>query len=620
MGATQSESQTQSDQLTEAQKRETIIKKNIEREIFSKKLANITFEFISNVRNNIISFNDDSKESKNLDSKLNESKDQHQDKEQDKEQEKEQENDKHKQIEFEMKELKLKNDSKSKREYILKVSNDQNNRTLYSQSNNNDLFTLDQVISGTIVPKDLKDDLVIFKPPNRNYFNSILYKLDLPDKLTDKLNNQTDTQNDTDTKRETKVKCEINPSFSLIKKYITLDDFKEKAKINFACIYDFPHWDKLVLAGGAVTNTLLQLNYDPKQTIKDLDLWPVGLSDKELKEMNVLLETHLQNYWKPFAGKLMKTSTSSAITYTFIPKYYGYDNNDHNPVCTTVQLILQQYGSISDVLHYFDLGSSSVAFDKENLFFTESAAIAFTENINFVNFNIKNPTREKRIVKYFNRGFSLALPHLTTIKIMDIMDPHNIPVFNLGDNIECKFIDSNNLITNFNSFEVEMRYADVVNNVENHKVKISEFFAKDVRIGKKVDGDVDYFLGYNFEDFGNIVSASNYNYSRFSSGCSSGFINCIDITHHDQDEPGVGEFITLNGLSNLLESLANNDTINVNGLKDKFGAAMTRTLLENLTNNFENGNMMSILHYKIFSYELQRLINEKYGQLIKCNR
>lgn len=76
-----------------------------------------------------------------------------------------------------------------------------------------------------------------------------------------------------------------------------------------------------------------------------------------------------------------------------------------------VQIILRAFRNIAQVLHGFDVPSSSVGFDGQFTFFTKLSLISYKWNVNVVWVKYASTTYELRLVKYFMRGFALLMPH-----------------------------------------------------------------------------------------------------------------------------------------------------------------------------------------------------------------
>lgn len=75
------------------------------------------------------------------------------------------------------------------------------------------------------------------------------------------------------------------------------------------------------------------------------------------------------------------------------------------------QIILKVYSSISCLIHSFDIGSSCIAFDGKTTYMTDMGAYSQINAINLIVPEYNSPTFEKRLKKYFHRGYDLGLIH-----------------------------------------------------------------------------------------------------------------------------------------------------------------------------------------------------------------
>jgi hypothetical protein len=92
----------------------------------------------------------------------------------------------------------------------------------------------------------------------------------------------------------------------------------------------------------------------------------------------------------------------------------AFRRKEHDPTQSKLklQIILRAYFSASATLHGFDVPSCCVSFDGQRTYTTSLGAYAHILQANVVNPAYRSTTYEKRLVKYFKRGFALMLPHL----------------------------------------------------------------------------------------------------------------------------------------------------------------------------------------------------------------
>lgn len=92
------------------------------------------------------------------------------------------------------------------------------------------------------------------------------------------------------------------------------------------------------------------------------------------------------------------------------------------------QIIHRLYKDKEEILHGFDIGSSSVGFDKENIYFTELSKFSYEYGCNIVDTSRRSTSYEHRLQKYFQRGFDIILPYFDINKVSDeLYITHNLP-------------------------------------------------------------------------------------------------------------------------------------------------------------------------------------------------
>lgn len=155
----------------------------------------------------------------------------------------------------------------------------------------------------------------------------------------------------------------------------------------------------VVVAGGAAGAPLL-----PKEVVGDVDFFVHGLDPNNEEELWAKAREVAEVLDMPSAGTI--AIAPGVITFRFLRKHGEEDKRTHR-VC---QLILRAYPSVSSLIHAFDIPASSIAFDGTNTMTTALGAYAQMYRVNLVNLAYRSTTFEKRLVKYFRRGFALGLP------------------------------------------------------------------------------------------------------------------------------------------------------------------------------------------------------------------
>lgn len=79
-----------------------------------------------------------------------------------------------------------------------------------------------------------------------------------------------------------------------------------------------------------------------------------------------------------------------------------------------IQVILRAYPNVSAILHAFDIPAACIAYDGRKTYLTTLGAYAHVYRVNIVVPAYRSTTYESRLIKYAERGYALALPHLNT--------------------------------------------------------------------------------------------------------------------------------------------------------------------------------------------------------------
>jgi len=169
----------------------------------------------------------------------------------------------------------------------------------------------------------------------------------------------------------------------------------ELYKINYECVNDILNdlvflgrldFKNIIIAGGYICNKLIFRNTDTC----DVDIFIYGLSNhKATNKIHYIL-------------KLFNIQTIYRSKYSI---NFTYRNRK-------IQIILRLYKTFSSVLHGFDLGSSAVGYNGHDIYFTSLSKFSYEHGLNIVDTTRRSTTYEKRLIKYFNRGFDIVVPNL----------------------------------------------------------------------------------------------------------------------------------------------------------------------------------------------------------------
>ena len=111
------------------------------------------------------------------------------------------------------------------------------------------------------------------------------------------------------------------------------------------------------------------------------------------------------------------------------------------------QIILRAYPSVAALLHAFDIGSSCIAFDGHTTVMTTMGAYAQRYGVNIVVPSYRSPSFEKRMCKYFDRGYALCFPDLDIGSLKPGKDcvlpymtlrPHRVRGDRVTGTVECR--------------------------------------------------------------------------------------------------------------------------------------------------------------------------------------
>ncbi|BCS82655.1 ankyrin repeat protein [Cotonvirus japonicus] len=188
---------------------------------------------------------------------------------------------------------------------------------------------------------------------------------------------------------------------------------REKFKTEFDKHYPYLkhiNMKNLLIAGGSISNIVR----GKFQRDSDIDFFIYGLDEKDAtaRVEEWLLDILCKKPEEPKNTDTTKKPKNDEIKY-----YKVIRNNNSISILLDhadlkLQIIFRLYKSISEILHGFDLGSSAVGYDGENVYFTSLGKYCHEYSCNVIDTNRRSTTYEYRLIKYFDRGFNIVVPKL----------------------------------------------------------------------------------------------------------------------------------------------------------------------------------------------------------------
>ncbi len=164
-------------------------------------------------------------------------------------------------------------------------------------------------------------------------------------------------------------------------------------------IQDLLIFKGIVIAGGYVCNHLLGRD-DPDS---DIDVFFYGSVD----ECNATFEK-IKSIWPIlWPSKDMSWSQNENVVNAFVKTEDGTKQ---------FQFITKAFKTKESILYNFDVDSSCVLYDGTDVLFTPLSAYAYATGCNYVNSNKRciegSVNYNRRLKKYFDKGFAVAFPEL----------------------------------------------------------------------------------------------------------------------------------------------------------------------------------------------------------------
>lgn len=196
---------------------------------------------------------------------------------------------------------------------------------------------------------------------------------------------------------------EVQKGLGMVK---TLDDFTKNFSLFSGDILKCLNWDNVVVAGGAITSSLLprpdHVDYDSMAPRADIDLFLYNLGPDQAKSKLCEIEAEVEEALRQTQGyaETVVLRTANAVTVLL--------GNGRR----AVQIVCRLYETVEQILIGFDLDCSAVAYDGQKVFASPRAIAAFATRINKVHMDRRSPSYEHRLFKYSKRGFGVFVQGL----------------------------------------------------------------------------------------------------------------------------------------------------------------------------------------------------------------
>jgi hypothetical protein len=166
--------------------------------------------------------------------------------------------------------------------------------------------------------------------------------------------------------------------------------------------------ENVMVAGGSVCNTIM--NNDIRS---DVDMFIYGLNSEDSTKKTKELIDKLMAYSKEHNYDYIILRSEHLIRINIFyqkektdPNYWYNNNKSYE-----IQIIFRQYKSKAEILHGFDMGSSSVGFTNDKIVYvTPLGAYVYKNMANIFDPSRMSPTYFRRLEKYYYRGFKILIP------------------------------------------------------------------------------------------------------------------------------------------------------------------------------------------------------------------
>lgn len=209
-----------------------------------------------------------------------------------------------------------------------------------------------------------------------------------------------------------------------------------KQYLRYYSLTKFDFQDSVLIAGGSLARYVLGKEYK----YSDVDFFIYGVTEEEAqKRVDDIYEYIYKSQLDNLVKKTLKDNSSSICSDELRVQLNSKFRVSKSKNCLTIkyrgdkniltyQIIYRIYKSPSEILHGFDLGSSSIGYDGNHIYTTTMGKLSYRYLINILDTTRRSVSYEARLYKYLNIGFKIVMPEFDIDKIpMDSITVYNIP-------------------------------------------------------------------------------------------------------------------------------------------------------------------------------------------------
>jgi hypothetical protein len=161
---------------------------------------------------------------------------------------------------------------------------------------------------------------------------------------------------------------------------------------------------KICIAGGCIQHIFKNVYTSPPCMMSDIDFFLIDILEDGLEAIIKMFAYIYQRYF----GDYMVIRSRYAVTFFRTEK-------EHK---NTIQVILRNYKSFSDVIDSFDLDSSCLLYDGTNIYTNRRGLRCIHTSCNLIDVNRQSTSFEKRILKYVSKyDIGVAVPNFDPSRI-----------------------------------------------------------------------------------------------------------------------------------------------------------------------------------------------------------